>query len=145
MARTVPEQPKHLSRFWHIGDTGNCFCHSVECLGIGSHEVDSGDMHVDVMRLLAVHLGPENRILEHQLFRYDAGFEDFAPAIDILDVKIERLDPLLEAGAQNIPLGRGEDARQHIKRDKPLLRVRLTVDSKGDADAAEQHLRLRRR
>ena len=49
-------------------------------------------------------------------------------------------DPLLESAAQRVPFGGGQDTRQHVERDQPLLRVRLAIDRKGDADAAEQEL-----
>ena len=48
--------------------------------------------------------------MEHQLFRHHAGFEDFAPRVDVADIEIDGFDALLEPGAQDVPLGRGENA-----------------------------------
>ncbi len=53
-----------------------------------------------------------------------------------------RFDALLEPGAQQVPFGGGENARQDVEGDEPLLRVRFAIDGEGDADAAEQELRL---
>src|SRR5262249_59290192 len=86
--------------------------------------------------------GQERGVMDYETVRHQAGSENLAPGIDIEDVVIDRFDALLEAGAQDIPFGGGKDARQHVERDEPLLRVRLAVDRKRDADAAEQNLRL---
>jgi hypothetical protein len=100
-------------------------------------------MHIDVMRhLLAVHFRPEHRILEHQVLGHDAGLENFAPVIDVVDIVIDRLDALLEPGPQQVPFAGGKNARQHVERNEPLLRIGFAVDREGDADAAEQHLGL---
>ena len=141
------KQPQHdLPVLQHVGDAGGragIVLEHVEGLGIDAHDVDAADMHVDVVRhLLTVHLRPEHRILEHQILRHDAGLEDFAPVVDVVDVVVDGLDALLEAGAQDVPFGGREDTRQHVERDQPFLGVRLAVDREGDADPAEQHLRL---
>ena len=68
--------------------------------------------------------------------------EDFAPAVDIADVVVERLDALLEPGPQVVPFGGGEDARQHVERDQAFLGVGFAIDREGDADPAEQQFRL---
>ncbi len=141
------EQPQHdLPVLQHVGDAGRgagIVLEHVEGLGIDPDDVDAADMHVDVVgHLLAVHLRPKHRVLEHQVFRHDAGLEDLAPVVDVVDVVIDGLDALLEAGLQDVPFGGRQDARQHVEGDQPLLRVRLAIDREGDADAAEQHLRL---
>ena len=41
---------------------------------------------------------------------------------------------------QNLPLGRGEDARDDVKGDETLLRLGVAIDRKGNADAAEEML-----
>ena len=141
------KQPQHdLAVLQHVGDAGGrarIVLEHVEGLGVDAHDVDAGDMHVDVVRhLLAVHLRPEHRVLEHQVLGHDAGLENLAPAVDVADVEVDRLDALFEAAAQQVPFGGGEDARQHVEGDQALLRVGLAVDREGDADAAEQELGL---
>ncbi len=141
------KQPQHdLPVLQHVGDArrrAGIVLEHVEGVGIDPHDVDAGDVHVDVVRhLLAVHFRPEHPVLEHQVLGHDAGLEDLAPAVDVADIGVERLDALLEAGAQGVPFGGGEDARQHVERDQPLLRLGFAVDREGDADAAEQQLGL---
>ena len=55
---------------------------------------------------------------------------------------VDGFDALLEPGAQDIPFGAGEDARQDVKGNEALLGVGFAVDRKGDADAPEQDLRF---
>ena len=57
-------------------------------------------------------------------------------------IGVDRLDALLEPALQRVPFGGGEDARDDVERDQPLLRVGLAIDREGDADAAEQQLGL---
>jgi hypothetical protein len=100
-------------------------------------------MDVDVVRhLLAVHLRPEHRILKHQVFRDHAGPQNLASRIDITQIVVDRLDALLEPRAQDVPFGGGQNARQHVEGNEPLLRIGFAVDREGDADAAEQDLGL---
>ena len=141
------KQPQHdLPVLQHVGDAGGragIVLQHVEGLGIDAHDVDAGDVDVDVVRhLLAVHLRPEHRVLEHQVLGHDPGLEDLAPAVDVADIGVDRLDPLLEPGAQVVPFGGGQNARQDVERDQPLLRVGLAIDREGDADPAEQQFRL---
>ncbi len=87
--------------------------------------------------LLAVHLGAERGVAEDDVLGKHAGAQDVARAVDVLDEHVERFDALLEAGADALPLGVGEDARDDVERDQPFLRVGLAVDREGDADAPE--------
>ncbi len=141
------KQPEHdLPVFQHVGDAGRragiVFEH-VEGLGIDAHDIDAGDMDVDVVRhLLAVHLRPEHRVLKHQFFGNDPGLEDFAPAIDVADVVVDGLDALLEPGPQMVPFGGGQNSRQYVERDQSFLGVGFAVDREGDADPAEQQFGL---
>ena len=141
------EQPHHdLAVLQHVGDAGGragiVFQH-VEGFGVHAHDVDAGDVHVNVVRhLLPAHLRAEGRIAEHQIVGHDAGAQDLARAIDVLDEGIERLDALGEAFFQQPPFGARHDARDDVEGDQPLLRVGLAIDREGDADAAEQKLGL---
>src|SRR5439155_19370752 len=115
----------------------------VEVFGIDADDVDAGDVNVDVVRhLLAVHFRPEHAVLEHEFFRHDAGLENLAPGVDVADVMVDGFDALLKPGAQDIPFGAGEDARQDVEGNETLLGVGFAVDRKGDADAPEQDLRF---
>ena len=96
------EKPHHdFAVLQHVGDAGGrariVFEH-VECLGIDAHDVDAGNMHVDIVRhFLPAHLGTERRIAEDQIVRHDAGAQDFARAVDVLDEGVERIDALGQA------------------------------------------------
>ena len=80
-----------------------------------------GDMHVDVVgHPQPVHLRAKHRVLEDEIFRHDAGAQHLASAVDVLDVVIERLDPLLETGAQPRPFLSRDDARQDVEGDQAL-------------------------
>ncbi len=136
------EQPHHdLAVLQHVGDAGGrarIVLEDVEGLGVDPHDVDAGDVDVDVVRHLeAVHLRPEHRVLEDEVLGDDAGLERLAPAVDVLDVEVERLDALLEPEAQPPPFLRRQDARQHVEGDQALGRVGVAIDGEGDAEAPE--------
>ena len=141
------KKPQHdLAVLQHVGDAGRrarIVLEHVEAVGVDAHDVDAGNVHVDVVRdLLAVHLRAENRILEDQILGYDSGLEDLPAAIDVLDVGVDRLDPLRQAALQEVPFGGRDDAGNDVEGDEALLRLRVAIDGKGDADAAEEQLRL---
>ena len=143
----IREQPQHdLAVLQHVGDAGGragvVFEH-VERVGVDAHDVDAGDEDVDVVRnALAVHLGSEHRVLEHQIVRHDAGAQHLPLGIDVLDVEVDRLGALLKAAFDGLPFVGGEHARDHVERDQPLGRVGVAIDREGDADPAEQQFRL---
>jgi hypothetical protein len=89
---------------------------------------------------LAVHLGPEDRILKHQVFRDQARLENLPSPVDVLDVQVDGFDALLEPQAQQVPFGGRENARQDIEGYEAFLRIGLAVDRERDSDAAEQQL-----
>ena len=68
--------------------------------------------------------------------------ENFAAAINVLDVGVDGFDALLEAALQRRPIRPREDARDDVERDETFLRLGVAIDRKGDADAAEEQLRL---
>src|SRR4029077_1899720 len=108
----------------------------IEALGVDANDIDAADMNVDVVRhLLAVHFRPEHRILEDQFFRHHAGLENLASGVDVAEIKVDLFDALFEPSAHDVPFGGGKDARQNVERDEALLRVRLAVHRKRDADA----------
>ena len=141
------EQPHHdLAVLQHVGDAGGrarIVLEHVERLGVDAHDVDAGDVHVDVVRhALSAHLGTERGIAEHQVVGHDAGAQDLARAVDVLDESVQRLDALGQALFQEPPFGRRHDARDDVERDQALLRVGFAIDREGDADAAEDQFGL---
>ena len=100
-------------------------------------------MYVDVVRyLLPVHFRAEDRVLKHQVLGNDSGFQDFAAAINVLDVGVDGFDALFEAALQDLPFCRRDDARDDVEGDETFLRLGVAVDRKRDADAAEEQLGL---
>ena len=93
------EKPHHdLAVLQHVGDAGGrarIVLEHVECVGVDAHDIDAGDMHVDIVRhVLSAHLGAEGGIAEDEVVGNDAGAQDFARAVDVLDEEVERLDAL---------------------------------------------------
>ena len=46
--------------------------------------------------------------------------QDFAPAVDVVEKGVERLDALLEAALAACPIPAPKDARDDVERDQPL-------------------------
>ena len=114
------KQPQHdLAVFQHVGDArrrARIVLEHIESVGIDAHDIDAGDVDVNIVRhLLTVHLRAEHRILKHQVLGNDAGAQDFAAAIDVLDIGVDRLDALLEAAAQRVPFRCGKNARNDVE------------------------------
>ena len=98
----VGEEPHHdLAVLQHVGDAGGragVVLQHVERVGVDAHDVDAGDVHVDVVRhRLAGHLRPEDRVAEDQVVGHDPGPQDLARAVDVVEEGVDRLDALLEA------------------------------------------------
>ena len=115
----------------------------MERVFIDAHDVDAGDVHVDAMRhRLAVHLRAERLVAEHHVVRNDAGAQDVARAVDVLDEGVECLDALFEAALERRPLRRAHDARQDIEGNDAFGCFILAIEREGDADAPEHQFRL---
>ena len=139
----VRKQPHHdFAVFQHVGHAGGrarIVLEHEEIFRLGPDDVDAGDMHIDVVRhVLAVHLGPEHRVLEDQVVGDDIGAQDVAAVIDVAQEHVERAHPLLQALFQQRPFLAGEDAGNDVEGDQPFLGFRVAIDGKGDADPAEQ-------
>ena len=91
---------------------------------------------------LAVHFGTKLRILKDQIFGNYAGFNDVAPAIDVFDIGVDRLDPLLESAMQKLPFIGGENTRDDIEGDQPFLSFGIAIDCEGNADTPEHDFSL---
>ncbi len=141
----VRKQPHHdLAVFQHVGHAGRrarIVLQHVEFFRIDPDDVDAGDVHIDVVRhVLAVHLGPEHRVLVDQVFRDDPGAQDVARMIDVGQEQVQRLDPLLQSLLEDRPFLGRDDARDDVERDQPFLRLGVAIDREGDADPPEQQL-----
>ena len=136
------KQPHHdFAVLQHIGDAGRrtrIVFKDIKRFGIDAHDVDAGDVHVNIVRnLLSAHLGTESRVAEHEIVRHHAGTQDVARAVDIPDEGVECVDALDEAFFHEAPFGAGHDSWNDIERNQAFLRIRLAVNGKRDADAPE--------
>ena len=141
--------PHHaLAVFQHVADPGGraaIVLQHLELLLAGSHDVDADHVGIDTAgRIDADHSRLKGRISIDQPLRHDAGAQDFAPVIDILEEGVERERALADAPLQPAPLGRGEDPRDEVEGDQPLRVPALAIDGEGDADPPEDRLGLRR-
>ena len=70
----------------------------------------------------------------HEGSGHDAGAEDLAGPVDVGEEGLERPHPLAYAGLDRLPLGRAEDPRDEVERERPLLareRERDALVAKG--------------
>ena len=81
--------------------------------------------------------GGELRIAQHQFGWDDPVVQNLAPAIDVEQEGVDRVDPLFQPTRQMVPFGGAEHARQDVERDDPLGRLLLAVHREGDADLAK--------
>ena len=143
----VRKQPHHdFAVFQHVGDAGRrarVVLENEEFIRIGADDIDPGDVDIDVVGdVLAVHLRPEDAVLEDQVVRNDVGPEDVAAVIDVAQEHVERADALFQALFQKRPFLRRHDPRDHVERDQPFGRLGVAIDREGDADPPEQQFRF---
>ena len=147
LAEERGEHPHHdLAVFQHVADAGGgaavVFQHE-EIVRPGADKVDPDDMAVDALgrdkagdglfiRLIAIDQPGGNA----------ARANDLPPAVDIDEKGVQRLGPLLDPAFETPPFGLREDTREHVEGDQPVGIATLAIDREGDADAAEQRLRL---
>ncbi len=142
------EQPQHrLPVFQHVGDAGGraaIILQHVEIVGAGAHQVDAGDVGEDAgRRPEALHRAAIGLVVGDQRGRHAPGAHDLLPGIDIADEGVQRLHALRQAARQAVPFAFRQDARDDVEGDQPFRIAALAIDGEGDADAAEQRLRLR--
>ena len=141
------EEPQHrLPILQHVGDAGGgaaIILEHIELIRSGADHVDPGDMGIDPARRgQPDHLRPVALILQHQRSGDLAGAQDLLLAIDIAEEGVEGADPLAQPGGEPVPFGARQDAGDQVEGDQPLRVPTLPIDREGDADAAEQQLRL---
>ena len=114
-----------------------------ELVGPGAHQVDADDMGVDPARRgEADHLRQPGAVVAEQPLGQAARADDLLPVVEIVHEGVERAHPLLDPARQPPPFAAGDDPRDHVERDQPLLGVVVAIDVEGDAGAAEEALGL---
>ncbi len=154
-AEELREEPHHhLAVLEHVRDPARnaqvVLEHVVAAAAVGvggAHDVDAGDVRVDVAgHLDALHLGAVLRVAEHLVGRDDARLEDLLVVIDVVEEAVQRRDALAQTPLHHAPLVGRDDARDEVERDQPLgAAVRAAVvlgavDRERDADAAKDDL-----
>ena len=64
--------------------------------------------------------------------------QDVLLAVDVVEVMLQRLDPLRDAALEPRPFGGGDDARHEVERERPFLAGQRERDPLVDERAAER-------
>ena len=96
--------------------------HEVAARHVGVHAAGRPD---------AVRGAREARAGDDQLPRHEPLVDDLAPVVDVVDELVERADALREAALDRRPLGRGDDARHEVERERPVAHGSLGVRTGG--------------
>jgi hypothetical protein len=142
-AEQLGTQPQHgLAVLQHVADARRgariIFEHE-EIIRAGADEIDAADVRPNSMwRSHAGDLGPELRIAEYQILREDAFLQNASLAVDIVQKRVDRLDPLYETLRQACPFVMQEYARNDVERNDPLGSLVLAVHGKRDAQLSKR-------
>ncbi|MPL71126.1 hypothetical protein SDC9_16897 [bioreactor metagenome] len=147
LAEDLREHPHHdLAVFQHVADARGSAAvvfQNEELVRPGAHDVDADDMAVDAARRGEARDGAlVGLVLIDQPRRDLAGLDDLAAPVDVEQEGVERAGALLDALLEPAPFELGEDAREHVEGDQPIRVSAFAIDREGDADAAEECLRL---
>ena len=144
----------HLAVFQHVGNprghTQVVFQHVIHAVALrvgGPHDVDAGDVCIDVPgHLHASHLGAVLGVVQHQVGRNNARTQDVLPVVDVMDEAVERRHSLHQAALHLRPFMAGDDAGDQVERNQPLAArtafVLGAIHRKRDAHAPKDHLGL---
>jgi len=58
---------------------------------------------------------------DDQLPRHQAVVDDLARVVDVVDELVQRADPLRQPALDRVPLGGGDDPRDEVERERPVL------------------------
>src|SRR5205085_6145515 len=102
-------------------------------------QVGAGDVAPDSERRIeAVTLLAEGDGRVDHVRRDGPVLEDLLLVIDIVDEAVERVDALLEAALDVVPLGGADDARDQVEGEDALGALIVAVDVEGDAELQEE-------
>ena len=90
------------------------------------------------------HLRQKRFVFGDQIHRDDTCTQDFLTVVDVMQKHVDRTHALFDPFGQLRPFAVGNDARDKIERDQPLLRRLLAVHVEGDPRAPEERLCLLR-
>ena len=118
-AQVVLEHPEVALRVADQVDAGD----------VDAHAVGRDDAHRLAVEVLA---GGD------QPARDDAVAQDLLLAVDVVEVVLQRLDPLRDAALEPRPLGRRDHPRHQVQRERPLLAGQRERDALVDEGAAQR-------
>ena len=131
--------------FQHVGNAGRhaqIVFQDIDLAVAVAHQVGSGDVAPDPPRRIdARALGAVEGGRMDDLFRDDLVLQDLLVVINVVDELVERVDALLEAALDPVPLLGADDARNQVEGENALRARRISVDVEGDAHLEEQALR----
>ena len=106
---------------------------------MGAHQVGAADGHPGAVgNVHAPHPGAVLGAVQHHVGRDDAVGHDAAGTVDVAQKTVERGQALDQARLQPPPFVPGEQARQAVHRDDPLLGlVVVAIEREGDALVGE--------
>ena len=139
------EQPHHhLAVLEHVGHAGGraqvVLQHQVAAVAVAD-QVDARDVRIHLVRQVqADHRHLVGLVGQHLLGRNHAGLENFLTVVDVVQEPVERVDALLQAPLEHVPLGSRDDARNGVERDQALGALLVAIDGEGDADAVKQQV-----
>ena len=128
----------HQAVFQHVGDAaggaGIVFQHQVLARAGIAHQIDAGDVDIDVAR----HSEPHHFAAEmlagiDQMARNDAVFQNPLLPVDVLQIEVERHHALRESALDHVPFGAGDNARHQVEGEEPLRSAAVAVNREGDA------------
>jgi hypothetical protein len=127
-----------LQHVGHARGRAGIVLQNVELVLAGPHDVDADNVRIDAGgRANPDHLGQESLVLRNELLRNSSCAENFLAVVDVVEKGVERLHPLFDALREAAPFRAGDDPRHDVEGDKPLGRLLLAIDGKGDAGLAE--------
>ncbi len=139
----VREDPRHRAAvLHHVGDARRraqvVLEHPEVALRV-AHQVDAGDVDAHAVgRDDARGLAVEVLARGDQPARDDAVAQDLLLAVDVVEVVLQRLDPLPDALLEPRPLGGGDHPRHQVERERTFLTGQRERDALVDERAAER-------
>ena len=132
----------------HVGNAGRhpgVVLQNIEIIRTRPDDINPHHMGIDVARRgEAAHLRHEGPVAVDQCRWNDTGANDFLTMIDVGKEGIDRRHPLNNATLEPAPFTGGDNPRNQVERDDPLLTVAPSIDIEGNPDPPKEFLGLKR-
>ena len=139
----VREDPRHRAPvLHHVRDARRraevVLEHAEVALGVAD-QIDAGDMDAHPVRRDDPNgLAVEVLARSDEAARDNPVTQDFLLAVDVVEVVLERLDPLGDATLEARPLRSGDHPRHEVQRERPLLAGKRERDALVDERSSER-------